>query len=94
MVNTFFLLPLWFNEFIFYILVVCVYNLTYIEEPGAGERQAKLREVGAHKILGQLLNTPDANLSEMTKILNVHIYEVCKPIIDKIVNKNTIDSLG
>ena len=48
----------------FYILVVCVYNLAYIEEPGAGERQAKLREVGVHKILGQLLNTPDANLSE------------------------------
>ena len=63
MANTFLLL-LWLNEFIFYILVVCVYNLAYIEEPGAGERQAKLREVGVHKILGQLLNTPDANLSE------------------------------
>lgn len=47
--------------------VVCVYNLAYIEEPGAGERQAKLREVGVHKILGQLLNTPDANLSEKAK---------------------------
>ena len=44
--------------------VVCVYNLAYIEEPGAGERQARLREVGVHKILGQLLNTQDANLSE------------------------------
>ena len=68
--------------------------MAYVEEPGAGERQAKLREVGVHKILGQLLNTPDANLSEMTKILNVHIYEVCKLIIDNIVNTNTIDSLG
>jgi hypothetical protein len=47
--------------------VVCVYNLAYIEEPGAGDRQTKLREVGVHKILGQLLNTPDANLSEKAK---------------------------
>jgi len=47
--------------------VVCVYNLAYIEEPGAGERQARLREVGVHKILGQLLNTSDANLSEKAK---------------------------
>ena len=44
--------------------VVCVYNLAYVEEPGAVDRQTKLREVGVHKILGQLLNTPDANLSE------------------------------
>lgn len=44
--------------------VVCVFNLAYIEEPGAGERQAKLKEVGVYKILGQLLNTSDAHLSE------------------------------
>ena len=30
----------------------------------------------------------------MKKILNVHIYEVCKLIIDNIVNKNTTDCLG
>lgn len=44
--------------------VVCVFNLAYIEEPGAGERQARLREVGVHKILGQLLTTADPHLSE------------------------------
>ena len=44
--------------------VVCIYNLAYIEESGAGERQARLREVGVHKILGQLLAASDQSLSE------------------------------
>ena len=44
--------------------VVCIHNLAYIEESGAGERQARLREVGVHKILGQLLAASDPSLSE------------------------------
>jgi len=47
--------------------VVCIYNLAYIEESGAGERQARLREVGVHKILGQLLAASDQSLSEKAK---------------------------
>lgn len=44
--------------------VVCIYNLAFVEEPGAGERQARLKEVGVHKILGKLLTTPDPTLCE------------------------------
>jgi len=47
--------------------VVCIHNLAYIEESGAGERQARLREVGVHKILGQLLAASDPSLSEKAK---------------------------
>jgi len=47
--------------------VVCIYNLAFVEEPGAGERQARLKEVGVHKILGKLLTTPDPTLCEKAK---------------------------
>merc|ERR1712080_180150 len=58
--------------------VVCFYNLAYIEEPGAGDRQTKLREVGVHKILGQLLNTPDANLLKKQKQHINSLHDVTK----------------
>ena len=42
--------------------VVCVHNLSYAEETGAGERQVKLRDIGVYGILQQLLTTTDTAL--------------------------------
>ena len=47
--------------------VFCVQNLTWAEEEGAGERQARLRELGVYKILQQLLATTDTLLFEKVK---------------------------
>lgn len=44
--------------------VICIYNLAFVDEPGSGERQARLKEVGVHKILSKLLTTSDPTLSE------------------------------
>jgi len=47
--------------------VICIYNLAFVDEPGSGERQARLKEVGVHKILSKLLTTSDPTLSEKAK---------------------------
>lgn len=47
--------------------VVCVHNLSFIEESGAVERQAKLRDVGVYNILKQLLSTSDSALYDKVK---------------------------
>lgn len=39
-------------------------NLVWKEENGSEERQQKMRSMGAHKILQQLLNTNDKSLFE------------------------------
>ena len=44
--------------------VVCVQNLTWLEDDGSQERQAKLRDMGVYKILQQLLTTTDTSLFE------------------------------
>ncbi len=44
--------------------VVCVHNLCIAEEPGSVERQARLKDVGVHRILGQLVATSDQALSD------------------------------
>lgn len=47
--------------------VVCVHNLSYAEETGAGERQVKLRDIGVYGILQQLLTTTDTALFDKVK---------------------------
>ncbi len=42
--------------------VLCVHNLSLIEEQGSADRQVKLREIGVYKILQQLLTTNDSAL--------------------------------
>ncbi len=44
--------------------VICVQNLTWAEEEGSAERQAKLKDMGVYKILQQLLTTTDTALFE------------------------------
>lgn len=44
--------------------IFCVCNLVWREEPGAAQRQARLRELGIHRILQQLRHTKDTQLFE------------------------------
>lgn len=46
----------------------CISNLTWNEEEGYLERQAKLREMGIHKLLQQLLGSEDTTLYERVKV--------------------------
>lgn len=46
----------------------CISNLIWSEEEGANERQTKLRELGAQKLLQQLLSTSDTVLFDKVKI--------------------------
>ena len=42
--------------------IFCVCNLVWKEEPGAAQRQARLRELGLYRILQQLRHTKDSQL--------------------------------
>lgn len=42
--------------------IFCVSNLVWREEPGSGERQARLRDLGVVKLLQQLILTSDTLL--------------------------------
>ena len=45
------------NVFDFQIAaVMCVHNLSFADDAGAADRQTKLREVGVHAILHQVLS--------------------------------------
>lgn len=44
--------------------IFCVCNLVWREEPGAAQRQARLRELGLYQILQQLRCTKDSQLFE------------------------------
>lgn len=44
--------------------IFCVCNLVWREEPGAAQRQARLRELGLYRILQQLCHTKDSQLFE------------------------------
>ena len=47
------------NVFDFQIAaVMCVHNLSFADDAGAADRQTKLREVGVHAILHQVLSHP------------------------------------
>ncbi|XP_012254525.2 armadillo repeat-containing protein 8-like isoform X2 [Athalia rosae] len=47
--------------------IFCVCNLVWREEPGATQRQARLRELGLYRILQQLRHTKDSQLFEKVK---------------------------
>ncbi|CAB3374906.1 Hypothetical predicted protein [Cloeon dipterum] len=47
--------------------IFCVSNLVWKEESGALERQARLKEMGVHKLLQQLINTSDTLLFDKVK---------------------------
>lgn len=47
--------------------IFCISNLVWREEPGAGERQARLRELGVVKLLQQLILTSDTLLFDKVK---------------------------
>ncbi|XP_063243355.1 armadillo repeat-containing protein 8-like isoform X3 [Bacillus rossius redtenbacheri] len=47
--------------------IFCISNLVWREEPGAGERQAKLREIGVYKKLQSLLMANDTMLFDKVK---------------------------
>nr|CAD7439785.1 unnamed protein product [Timema bartmani] len=47
--------------------IFCISNLVWREEPGAGERQARLREMGVYKLLQQLIATQDTLLFDKVK---------------------------
>lgn len=47
--------------------IFCISNLVWREEPGASERQARLREMGVFKLLQQLIMTSDTLLFDKVK---------------------------
>lgn len=47
--------------------ILCVCNLVWKEEPGAAQRQTRLKEIGIYKILLQLRHTKDSQLFEKVK---------------------------
>lgn len=47
--------------------IFCVCNLVWKEEPGAAQRQARLRELGLYRILQQLRHTKDSQLFDKVK---------------------------
>ncbi|XP_011700473.1 PREDICTED: armadillo repeat-containing protein 8-like [Wasmannia auropunctata] len=55
--------------------IFCVCNLVWREEPGAAQRQARLRELGIHRILQQLRHTKDTQLFEKVKTALSQFYE-------------------
>ncbi|CAG9864610.1 unnamed protein product [Phyllotreta striolata] len=56
--------------------VFCVNNLTRRGEPGAAERQTRLKELGVVKILQQLLSTTESNLFDRVKSALTQFAEV------------------
>jgi armadillo repeat-containing protein 8 len=51
--------------------IFCVSNLVWKDEIGALERQARLRELGVHKLLQQLINTSDTLLFDKCVYLKI-----------------------
>ncbi|XP_059488558.1 armadillo repeat-containing protein 8-like isoform X2 [Neocloeon triangulifer] len=47
--------------------IFCVSNLVWKDEIGASDRQARLKELGVHKLLQQLINTSDTLLFDKVK---------------------------
>lgn len=48
--------------------IFCVCNLVWREEPGAAQRQARLRDIGLYRILQQLRHTKDPQLFDKYEI--------------------------
>ncbi|EZA48445.1 Armadillo repeat-containing protein [Ooceraea biroi] len=55
--------------------IFCVCNLVWREEPGAAQRQARLRELGIYRILQQLRQTKDTQLFEKVKTAIAQFYD-------------------
>nr|CAD7397305.1 unnamed protein product [Timema poppensis] len=54
--------------------IFCISNLVWREEPGAGERQARLREMGVYKLLQQLIATQDTLLFDKYVALYILVF--------------------
>ncbi|XP_078042076.1 armadillo repeat-containing protein 8 [Augochlora pura] len=55
--------------------VLCVINLVWKDEPGAAQRQARLRELGFHRILQQLRHTKEHQLFDKVKTCMAQFYD-------------------
>ncbi|XP_032688933.1 armadillo repeat-containing protein 8-like [Odontomachus brunneus] len=55
--------------------IFCVCNLVWREEPGAAQRQARLRELGLYRILQQLRHTKDSQLFDKVKTALAQFYD-------------------
>lgn len=55
--------------------IFCVCNLVWREEPGAAQRQARLRELGLYRILQELRQTKDSQLFEKVKTAMAQFYD-------------------
>lgn len=62
--------------------VFCVCNLVWREEPGAAQRQARLKELGFYRILQQLRHSKDLQLFDkyVKQFLNLPFYLCLKMI--------------
>lgn len=62
--------------------VFCVCNLVWREEPGAAQRQARLKELGFYRILQQLRHSKDLQLFDkyVKQSLNLPFYLCLKMI--------------
>ncbi|XP_014615525.1 PREDICTED: armadillo repeat-containing protein 8-like [Polistes canadensis] len=55
--------------------IFCVCNLVWREEPGAAQRQARLKELGLYRILQQLRHTKDSQLFDKVKTAMAQFYD-------------------
>ncbi|KAK0167991.1 hypothetical protein PV327_001836 [Microctonus hyperodae] len=55
--------------------IFCVCNLVWREEPGAAQRQARLRELGLYQILQQLRYTKDSQLFDKVKTAMAQFFD-------------------
>ncbi|XP_034940487.1 armadillo repeat-containing protein 8-like [Chelonus insularis] len=55
--------------------IFCVCNLVWREEPGAAQRQARLRELGLYQILQQLRCTKDSQLFDKVKTAMAQFFD-------------------
>lgn len=55
--------------------IFCVCNLVWREEPGAAQRQARLRELGLYRILQQLRHTKDSQLFDKVKTAMAQFFD-------------------
>lgn len=55
--------------------IFCVCNLVWREEPGAAQRQARLKELGFYRILQQLRHTKDSQLFDKVKTAMAQFYD-------------------
>lgn len=54
--------------------IFCVCNLVWREEPGAAQRQARLKELGLYRILQQLRHTKDSQLFDKYVVIYFSIF--------------------